>query len=90
MAPRSNGEAVSFDRLGTLQVRQRAARAGVNPKTQEKLQIPAKRTVTFRPSTVLRAALNNKIEYPFPGVPTPGSKPKKVAAPKAKAAAKKH
>jgi len=86
-----NGEAVSFDRLGSLQVRQRAGRVGVNPKTLEKLQIPPKRTVTFSVSHVLKDALNHKIAYPFPGTPKPNAKPKKAAAPKAKApkAAKK-
>ena len=67
-------------------MRQRAARTGINPKTLEKLQIPAKRTVAFTVSPVLKAALNGGAAYPFPGA----NKPKKTAPAKKTAAAAKN
>jgi hypothetical protein len=80
---------VAFDRFGSLRIRERKARMGVNPKTGAKLHIPAKKTVTFGVSAVLKSALNGETAYPYPGesrsAATGGAgRPKKTAA------AKKH
>lgn len=45
---------VAIQGFGTLEVKERAARTGVNPQTGEKLEIPARKTVTFKPSEILK------------------------------------
>ena len=54
----ATGETVRISGLGSFSVREKAARMGRNPQTREKLLIEARRTLTFRPSKDLRAALN--------------------------------
>ena len=44
--------------LGSLNVKQRAARTAMNPRTGEKVDVPAKRTVTFKISPELKDSLN--------------------------------
>jgi DNA-binding protein HU-beta len=51
------GERVKLVGLGILQVRNRAARAGRNPKTGEAIQIKASKKVAFRASKDLKMAI---------------------------------
>jgi len=51
------GEKVNFAGFGVFQVKQRAARMGVNPKTGEKIQIAAKKAVKFRALKELKQAV---------------------------------
>jgi DNA-binding protein HU-beta len=51
------GERVKLVGLGILQVRDRAARAGRNPKTGEAIQIKASKKVAFRASKELKEAV---------------------------------
>ena len=44
--------------LGSLNVVDRKARSAVNPRTQEKIQVPAKKTVTFKVSPEFKSTLN--------------------------------
>lgn len=44
----SGGDSVQFVGFGTFEVRERAARTGINPKTKEKIEIPAKKAVAFK------------------------------------------
>ena len=46
--------------FGNVVVRQKRSRKGRNPKTGEEIVISGRRVVTFKPSTVLRKALNKK------------------------------
>jgi DNA-binding protein HU-beta len=43
--------------LGTLEVRNRAARMGRNPATGEAMQIKASKKIAFRPAKELKAAV---------------------------------
>ncbi len=43
--------------FGTFEVRHRAARKGINPKTKEPIDIPASKTVAFKPSSALKNSL---------------------------------
>lgn len=43
--------------FGTFQVKDRKARVGRNPRTGDPIQIPASRTVTFKPAAALKASL---------------------------------
>lgn len=44
--------------LGTFKVRERKSRTAINPKTGEKIEIPAKRVPRFIPSKELKEALS--------------------------------
>ena len=52
-----NGEKVSLVGFGTFEVRQRAARTGVNPRTGERLEIASSKAPTFKPSKALKEAV---------------------------------
>ena len=43
-----NGDSVQFVGWGTFEVKERAARTGINPQTKEEIQIPAKNVVKFK------------------------------------------
>ena len=42
------GESIQFVGWGTFEVKERAARTGINPQTKEEIQIPAKKVVKFK------------------------------------------
>jgi len=48
------GEKVQITGFGTFEVRDRAARQGRNPATGEPIEIPAGRTMAFKPSKTLK------------------------------------
>ena len=54
----SNGESVALVGFGTFLVRERAAREGRNPATNEKIQIAAKKVPAFKAGKALKDALN--------------------------------
>lgn len=53
----SRGEEVAITGFGTFKVAKRAARAGVNPKTGEKIQIAASIKPKFRAGKALKEAV---------------------------------
>jgi len=50
-------EKISISKLGIFDVKDRAARTWVNPKTGEKIQIPARKAVTFKVAKSLKETL---------------------------------
>ncbi|MBI4365714.1 MAG: integration host factor subunit alpha [Deltaproteobacteria bacterium] len=52
------GEKIKISGFGNFVVRQKRPRIGRNPQTGEEIEISARRVLTFRPSQVLKAALN--------------------------------
>ena len=48
-----NGNTVRINRFGVFEVRTRESRVGFNPRTREKLEIPAKQCPAFKPSKTL-------------------------------------
>ncbi len=52
-----NGVQVKIAGLGTFKVRERKARMAINPKTGEKVQVPATRVPRFTPSKDLKEAV---------------------------------
>ncbi|BDP43341.1 hypothetical protein DAETH_33100 (plasmid) [Deinococcus aetherius] len=52
-----SGKSVGLPGLGTLSVKQTAARTGVRPGTSERIQIPAGRKVAFKVANTLKGAL---------------------------------
>jgi DNA-binding protein HU len=51
------GEDFTLGKLGTFKVKDRAEKNGVNPKTGEKIVIPARKAVTFKSSKNLSALI---------------------------------
>ena len=54
------GEKISFVGFGSFEVVERAAREGRNPKDGSTIAIPASKTVKYRPSSALKAAMNEQ------------------------------
>ena len=52
------GENVKISGFGSFVVRQKEDRIGRNPHSGEELVIPARKVLTFKPSQLLRDALN--------------------------------
>ena len=68
------GEKIKISGFGNFVVRQKRPRIGRNPQTGEEIEISARRVLTFRPSQVLKSALNEEGEVTAPmagGTETP-------------------
>jgi len=52
------GDKVKISGFGNFVVQQKQARRGRNPQTNQSLVIDARRVLTFKPSPVLKTALN--------------------------------
>ena len=59
----AQGNRLEFRDFGVFEVRQCAARSGQNPKTLERVQVPAKRKVKFKAGRVMK----QKVEKPGAG-----------------------
>lgn len=75
----AEGNRLEFRDFGVFEIRERAARMAQNPKTLERVPVPAKRAVKFKPGRRMRevmegetvggAAMNNEAEVTVrPGV----------------------
>ncbi len=53
-----SGEEVPFGRAGKFVCSERSARSCRNPQTGEMIDVPAKKTVKFKPSMATRKAMN--------------------------------
>ena len=56
------GKKIKLAGFGNFVVRQKVARKGRNPKTGEEIEISRRRVVTFRPSQILRKAVNSPLD----------------------------
>ncbi|WP_287152566.1 HU family DNA-binding protein [Candidatus Solincola tengchongensis] len=54
------GEKVTLVGFGTWEVKKRAARKGVNPRTGEPIKIKATKVVSFKPGAALKKAVSGK------------------------------
>ena len=52
-----NGEPVLLTGFGKFEVRTRAARTGINPKTLAKIQLPATKVPALKPGKALKAVV---------------------------------
>jgi integration host factor subunit alpha len=52
------GETIKISGFGSFVVNQKNARRGRNPQTGEAITIEARKVLTFKPSTLLRDAIN--------------------------------
>ena len=60
------GDKIKISGFGNFHVRQKKARVGRNPQTGKEIEISARRVLSFRPSQVLKTALNGSVN---PGDP---------------------
>jgi len=49
----ANEDKVALLGFGTFSIVQKEARTGINPRTKEKIEIPARKVVKFKPATDL-------------------------------------
>jgi nucleoid DNA-binding protein len=62
VAELGRGNRLEFRDFGVFETRMRAARTAQNPKTLEKVQVPAKRTAKFRAGRLIKQRLNGTSE----------------------------
>ncbi|MSN25032.1 MAG: integration host factor subunit alpha [Geobacter sp.] len=55
-----NGEDLKISGFGKFEVKQKNPRRGRNPQTGEALEISARRILSFKPSQLLKAAVNGQ------------------------------
>ncbi len=65
----NKGQRLEFREFGVFEIKQRAARRAQNPKTLEPVNVPAKRTIKFKPGLKMRQMLE-----PTPASATPATK----------------
>jgi integration host factor subunit beta len=70
------GNRIEFRDFGVFEVKHRAARTAQNPKTLERVPVPAKRSVRFKPGRKMREEMDAPIEQ----APAAHSRPAKPAA----------
>ena len=56
----SRGNRLEFRDFGVFEIRDRAPRVAQNPKTLERVPVPAKRTVKFKVGRLMKIALEQK------------------------------
>ena len=59
-----HGEKIKISGFGNFEVRDKRSRVGRNPQTGQVIEISARRVLTFKPSQVLKAALNTGAATP--------------------------
>jgi integration host factor subunit beta len=59
----AQGNRLEFRDFGVFETRIKPARMGQNPRTAEKVHVPAKRRVVFKPGRLMREGLNGGIRH---------------------------
>jgi len=54
------GEKIKIAGFGNFVVKEKATRRGRNPQTGDEIEITSRRILTFKPSQVLKASINNE------------------------------
>jgi len=65
------GDKIEIRGFGSFRTRQRQARSGRNPKTGEKVAVPAKKIPYFKPSKELKDLVNGTSTTEVPASPPP-------------------
>lgn len=60
------GKRIEFRDFGVFEIKERAPRVAQNPKTLERVEVPAKRTVKFKAGRSMREKLEEAAEAPAP------------------------
>ena len=83
----SDGNRLEFREFGVFEVKQRAARRAQNPRTLEKVFVPAKKVVKFKVGRLMRervcdeAPPEPKAPESAPAAPAPVERPRAVPVP---------
>ena len=59
----SSGQGVSIEGFGQFEVKKKMERITINPLTQQRLLVPPKLVLTYKPSPILKDKLNNTLAY---------------------------
>ena len=54
----AKGDSIQLVGFGTFEVRERAARTGINPRSKEKIEIPATKVPAFKAGRALKDAVS--------------------------------
>lgn len=65
------GDKIEVRGFGSFRTRQRQSRVGRNPKTGDRVEVPAKKIPFFKPSKELKDIVNASGPAPVPNVPAP-------------------
>jgi integration host factor subunit beta len=57
----ARGNRIEFRDFGVFEVKKRSTRTAQNPKTLEKVRVPAKLTVKFKSGRLMKEKLNSKV-----------------------------
>ncbi len=68
-----SGDKVEIRGFGSFRTRERQARIGRNPKTGERVEVPAKRIPFFKPSKEVKDLVNAKRDEPASGDASPAA-----------------
>jgi len=68
----SEGNRLEFRDFGVFEIRERAPRIAQNPKTLERVPVPAKRTVKFKTGRLMKMALDGEIDAASLGISDDG------------------
>ena len=55
-----DGEQIKIAGFGNFEVKEKSTRRGRNPQTGQAIDISARRILTFKPSSLLKQAINNQ------------------------------
>lgn len=69
------GDKIEIRGFGSFRTRQRKSRMGRNPKTGEKVEVPAKKIPFFKPSKELKDLVNEGVAEPPAAPPATGGTP---------------
>ena len=69
------GDKIEIRGFGSFRTRQRKPRVGRNPKTGDRVEVPAKKIPFFKPSKELKDMVNNYVEAPAQAQAAPASAP---------------
>lgn len=79
----AQGHRLEFREFGVFEVRERAARSAQNPRTLEKVKVPAKRVVKFKVGRAMRErVVESEPPAPKPAPKAPPPAPERPAPPK--------
>jgi integration host factor subunit beta len=70
-----NGDKIEIRGFGSFRTRQRQARIGRNPKSGDRVEVPAKRIPFFKPSKELRDIVNGAASNGGSAGPAPAAQP---------------
>ena len=69
------GDKIEIRGFGSFRTRQRRPRVGRNPKTGERVEVPAKKIPFFKPSKELKDLVNETTAVAAPAAPAPPATP---------------